>query len=79
MGPVTPAAAATARAGRGERSPRGLPLAPLRPPPPTPSLPRAGPGALASSLKWRDVFNITVRWRQISEPCDPVAWVDLLT
>lgn len=33
----------------------------------------------AGALKWRDVFSISVRWRQVSEPCDPVAWVDLLT
>jgi hypothetical protein len=31
------------------------------------------------ALNWRDMFDITVRWRQISEPNDPVWWVDLLT
>lgn len=28
---------------------------------------------------WRDVYSMAVRWRQLSEPCDPVVWVDLLT
>lgn len=27
---------------------------------------------------WRDVYSIAVKWRQISEPCDSVVWVDLL-
>jgi len=31
------------------------------------------------SLNWRDMFDITIRWRQFSEPNDPVWWVDLLT
>jgi hypothetical protein len=28
---------------------------------------------------WRDMYDISVRWRQISEPNDPVWWVDQLT
>lgn len=28
---------------------------------------------------WRDAFDIAVRWRQLSEPNDPVYWVDLLS
>eukprot|EP01126_Amoeba_proteus_P048813 TRINITY_DN5665_c0_g3_i7.p1 TRINITY_DN5665_c0_g3~~TRINITY_DN5665_c0_g3_i7.p1 ORF type:complete len:397 (+),score=66.41 TRINITY_DN5665_c0_g3_i7:136-1326(+) len=28
---------------------------------------------------WRDLYDIIVRWRQISEPNDPVWWVDALT
>ncbi|CAI5516608.1 unnamed protein product [Closterium sp. Naga37s-1] len=27
---------------------------------------------------WRDVFNVIVPWRQIGEPTDLVAWIDLL-
>jgi hypothetical protein len=27
---------------------------------------------------WRDVFSIAVKWRQVSEPCDSVVWVDML-
>mmetsp|Transcript_35684 Transcript_35684/g.100465 ORF Transcript_35684/g.100465 Transcript_35684/m.100465 type:complete len:966 (+) Transcript_35684:205-3102(+) len=28
---------------------------------------------------WRDLYDISVKWRQLSEPNDPVWWVDLLT
>ena len=28
---------------------------------------------------WRDMYDIAVKWRQYSEPNDPVWWVDLLT
>eukprot|EP01125_Pyxidicula_operculata_P000419 TRINITY_DN10452_c0_g1_i1.p1 TRINITY_DN10452_c0_g1~~TRINITY_DN10452_c0_g1_i1.p1 ORF type:complete len:911 (+),score=214.49 TRINITY_DN10452_c0_g1_i1:33-2765(+) len=28
---------------------------------------------------WRTIFDVAVRWRQYSEPNDPVWWVDLLT
>lgn len=28
---------------------------------------------------YRDVFDIAVRWRQLSEPNDPVWWIDRLT
>ncbi|XP_051216443.1 suppressor of RPS4-RLD 1 [Lolium perenne] len=31
------------------------------------------------SLSWQDVYNIAVKWRQISEPCDPVLWVNKLS
>nr|CAB3455462.1 unnamed protein product [Digitaria exilis] len=31
------------------------------------------------SLSWQDVYNIAVKWRQISEPCDPVVWVNKLS
>jgi hypothetical protein len=27
---------------------------------------------------WRDMYDVCVRWRQLSEPNDPVWWVDLL-
>ncbi|KAI5065864.1 hypothetical protein GOP47_0018488 [Adiantum capillus-veneris] len=30
-------------------------------------------------LNWHDVYSIAVKWRQISEPCDPVVWVDKLS
>jgi hypothetical protein len=30
-------------------------------------------------LTWRKFMDIIVRWRQISEPNDPVWWIDLLT
>jgi hypothetical protein len=28
---------------------------------------------------WRDLYDICIKWRQVSEPNDPVWWVDLLT
>uniref|UniRef100_A0A0E0Q3C1 Suppressor of RPS4-RLD 1 n=1 Tax=Oryza rufipogon TaxID=4529 RepID=A0A0E0Q3C1_ORYRU len=31
------------------------------------------------SLSWHDVYNIAVKWRQISEPCDPVVWINKLS
>ncbi|KAL2348343.1 hypothetical protein Fmac_002343 [Flemingia macrophylla] len=31
------------------------------------------------SISWQDVYSIAVRWRQISEPCDPVVWVNKLS
>ncbi|KAL6073358.1 Suppressor of RPS4-RLD 1 [Balamuthia mandrillaris] len=31
------------------------------------------------SFGWRDLYDIPIRWRQFSEPNDPVWWVDLLT
>jgi len=43
------------------------------------------PGSHSSSTNknhtfgWRDVYDIVIKWRQISEPNDPVWWVDLLT
>lgn len=30
-------------------------------------------------LNWQDVYSIAVKWRQISEPCDPVVWVNKLS
>ncbi|CAF2146424.1 unnamed protein product [Brassica napus] len=32
-----------------------------------------------SILSWQDVYSSAVRWRQISEPCDPVVWVNKLS
>lgn len=29
-------------------------------------------------MSWQDVYSVAVRWRQISEPCDPVVWVNKL-
>ena len=31
-----------------------------------------------SILSWQEVYSSAVRWRQISEPCDPVVWVNKL-
>jgi tetratricopeptide (TPR) repeat protein len=28
---------------------------------------------------WRDMYDVSVRWRQLSEPNDPVWWVDMLS
>ncbi|ONK64775.1 uncharacterized protein A4U43_C07F29780 [Asparagus officinalis] len=36
-------------------------------------------GLTIGRLSWQDVYNIAVRWRQISEPCDPVVWVNKLS
>jgi len=33
----------------------------------------------AHEFGWRDLYDILVRWRQYSEPNDPVWWVDLLS
>lgn len=30
-------------------------------------------------MGYRDVFDVAVRWRQLSEPHDPVWWIDRLT
>lgn len=30
------------------------------------------------SMSWKDIYSFAVRWRQISEPCDPVVWVNKL-
>lgn len=32
----------------------------------------------AHKMGWRDFFDISVAWRQISEPADPVWWIDML-
>lgn len=29
-------------------------------------------------LSWQDVYSLAVKWRQISEPCDPVVWINKL-
>ncbi|KAF7828654.1 suppressor of RPS4-RLD 1-like isoform X1 [Senna tora] len=31
------------------------------------------------SMLWQDVYSLAVKWRQISEPCDPVVWVNKLS
>ncbi|KAI4327386.1 hypothetical protein L6164_019855 [Bauhinia variegata] len=31
------------------------------------------------SMSWHDLYSLAVRWRQISEPCDPVVWVNKLS
>jgi tetratricopeptide (TPR) repeat protein len=45
--------------------------------------PLSGKASSASStphpFSWRDLYDIPIRWRQFSEPNDPVWWVDLLT
>lgn len=30
-------------------------------------------------LCWQDIYNIAVKWRQISEPCDQVVWINKLS
>ncbi|KAG5535547.1 hypothetical protein RHGRI_023347 [Rhododendron griersonianum] len=32
-----------------------------------------------ATISWHDVYSMAVRWRQISEPCDPVLWVNKLS
>ncbi|KAI3871831.1 hypothetical protein MKX03_027738 [Papaver bracteatum] len=32
-----------------------------------------------STMSWQDVYSMAVKWRQISEPCDPVVWVNKLS
>lgn len=29
-------------------------------------------------IPWHDIYSIAVKWRQISEPCDPVLWINKL-
>lgn len=31
-----------------------------------------------SIMSWQKVFSLAVKWRQISEPCDPVVWINKL-
>lgn len=31
-----------------------------------------------SMMKWQDVYSLAVKWRQVSEPCDPVVWINKL-
>lgn len=30
------------------------------------------------TLPWNGVYSLAVKWRQISEPCDPVVWINKL-
>ncbi|XP_065873083.1 suppressor of RPS4-RLD 1 [Euphorbia lathyris] len=30
-------------------------------------------------MSWQDVYSMAVKWRQISEPCDPVVWINKLS
>ncbi|KZV24968.1 tetratricopeptide repeat protein 13-like [Dorcoceras hygrometricum] len=30
------------------------------------------------SMSWHNIYSLAVKWRQISEPCDPVVWVNKL-
>uniref|UniRef100_A0A2P2MBV0 Uncharacterized protein n=1 Tax=Rhizophora mucronata TaxID=61149 RepID=A0A2P2MBV0_RHIMU len=30
-------------------------------------------------MSWQDVYSVAVKWRQISEPCDPVVWINKLS
>lgn len=40
----------------------------------------AGKGGLGGHpVGYRDLFDVAVRWRQLSEPNDPVWWIDRLT
>ncbi|XP_057493155.1 suppressor of RPS4-RLD 1 [Actinidia eriantha] len=32
-----------------------------------------------STISWHHVYSLAVKWRQISEPCDPVVWVNKLS
>ncbi|RWR81440.1 suppressor of RPS4-RLD 1 [Cinnamomum micranthum f. kanehirae] len=32
-----------------------------------------------SMMSWQEVYNLGVKWRQISEPCDPVVWINKLS
>lgn len=32
-----------------------------------------------SSMSWQDIYSLAVKWRQISEPCDPVVWINKLS
>lgn len=32
----------------------------------------------SSMLSWHDLYSLAVKWRQISEPCDPVVWINQL-
>ncbi|KAK9949075.1 hypothetical protein M0R45_004618 [Rubus argutus] len=30
-------------------------------------------------MSWHDVYSVAVKWRHISEPCDPVVWINKLS
>lgn len=32
-----------------------------------------------ATMSWQDVYSLAVKWRQISEPCDPVVWINKLS
>ncbi|KAL1824253.1 hypothetical protein ACET3Z_011031 [Daucus carota] len=32
-----------------------------------------------SIMSWHELYSLAVKWRQISEPCDPVVWVNKLS
>ncbi|KAK7834094.1 suppressor of rps4-rld 1 [Quercus suber] len=32
-----------------------------------------------STMSWQEVYSFAVKWRQISEPCDPVVWINKLS
>ncbi|XP_043715068.1 suppressor of RPS4-RLD 1 isoform X2 [Telopea speciosissima] len=36
-------------------------------------------GLSRSMMSWQDIYSLAVKWRQISEPCDPVVWVNKLS
>lgn len=42
-------------------------------------LPAGGGGVGGHPVGYRDLFDVAVRWRQLSEPNDPVWWIDRLT
>lgn len=31
-----------------------------------------------SVMSWNHLYSLAVKWRQISEPCDPVVWINKL-
>nr|GLL26427.1 suppressor of RPS4-RLD 1 [Ipomoea trifida] len=31
------------------------------------------------TMSWQDLYSLAVKWRQISEPCDPVVWINKLS
>lgn len=31
-----------------------------------------------SMMSWNHLYSLAVKWRQISEPCDPVVWINKL-
>lgn len=38
-----------------------------------------GAPSAGHAFAWRDAFDVVVRWRQLSEPNDPVWWIDRLS
>ena len=39
---------------------------------------KSEPGAAKHVFSWRDLFDVAIRWRQVSEPMDAVWWIDRL-